>query len=179
MKYTDYVMESVCSALDSMVECGELTESQADQIYDIALEKYMTEARRLDKEIINKANKIEKLENDIINAPDMPDSEKARLLNKLKSKVVLPAYVDYKYNNDHARLTVSRFKKLQEEMNKPSNGRTRVLDTDVKDKLHNAKTNLITKDKKVHDLTPAKEKEPGKYLNIAKNRKLEKEIDNL
>ena len=36
MKYEDYMMESVCSALDELVGGGTLTESEADEVYELA-----------------------------------------------------------------------------------------------------------------------------------------------
>ena len=44
MNYNEYMMESVCSALDDLVESGSLTESQADEVYDLAYEKYVCES---------------------------------------------------------------------------------------------------------------------------------------
>ena len=179
MTYEEYMMESVCSALDELVGGGTLTEEQADEVFDLACEKYISEARRLDKEIIKKADKIEKLQNEIQKNPDMTDEEKRNLLDKIDNKEILPAYKAFDYGGKPFRLTVSRFKKLQDEMKQNPKSSIKIIDDGKVNNIHHAKTNLITKDHKIHDLTPAKEKEPGKYLKELKKRNLVKAVDNL
>ena len=156
MTYNEYMMESVCSALDELLGGGTLTEEQADQVYDLAYDKYIEESRALDRYIDDKGMKIAVLLQKIKNDPTLTEEERKELKTKLKAK------------NERIVGNTS-LKELTSSMTGMALRRA-TNKSDYKHHVDKPGKEWIKYNGKKLDMNPAEEKKPGKYLDMYKDK---------
>ena len=158
-----------------------MTESQADQVYDLACEKYIEESRALDRYNDEKALKIEQMRSQgLKKASSKNPIDKIKghmLINKAEKEdhtYTQPMYVN-KYNNKTGKYEPSVYDKRggsrlmhydHSNAGKPMNSDRYTHDIiDIKDKKSGKY--------KRYDMTPAEEKKAGKYLDMYNKKKEE------
>ena len=164
---------------------GTLTESQADQVFDLACEKYISEARALDKyvdkkadelqdkQISNKLNKASvylgvgnsiyrKARKDKSNKSAVPKDYKNLISKDLKKEV-----------NESQWKNASRKEMFSYPFRSYIRRNSDDLDYGKEElrKIH--KKYFPGKNGKTVDMTPAKEKKAGKYLDMYNKKKAE------
>ena len=200
MKYEEYMMESVCSALDELVGGGTLTEEQADKVFELACEKYISEARALDKYVDKKADELQDKHGSLNKAMAEKLSKNPEGVSGLEALTYLGAenstYRKAQKDKSNKSAVPKDYKKLiskdlKKEVNESqwkkasrkemfsypfrSYIRRNSDDLDYGEeelrKIH--KKYFPGKNGKTVDMTPAKEKKAGKYMDMYNKKKAE------